>query len=242
MKQKALALFVLIAGRVASAALGAQELSIDYSYNMARPDNGNHLSFRSPNWLIASDKDAFDAAAGASMKKTTALFGGAVCVDMAGRNAFPQGLRGVLLFPLASQETRTEDNFHAAKSASGEITLEYVHRGVAYRIVTTRKGAVTLPRGRFQARTIGYIEGHDPQVISRDFAPNGDAASVEWRKVWDSSAPSGRAVSPGSAALTGPIENDYGSFLAMFNWDGSLAVALEGDVLTIKGTLKLAKR
>ena len=46
----------------------------------------------------------------------------------------------------------------------------------------------------------------------------------------------------GEEAKTGPIQNDYGDMMAMFNWDGTLAVNFENPILTIKGTLRPVKR
>jgi hypothetical protein len=122
------------------------------------------------------------------------------------------------------------------------ITMEYVHRGVAYRIRTDQRGNISFPRGDYVMRTIGYIKGHDPQVISADFSSDRTAAGVDWRKVWDPKTPSGRPVDSGSDAKTGPVQNDYGDMMAMFNWDGTLEVRFEDSVLTIKGVLRPVKR
>jgi hypothetical protein len=87
------------------------------------------------------------------------------------------------------------------------IIAEYVHRGVAYRIRTDEQGNISFPRGSYVMRTIGYIKDPSPQVLSPDFAANGTASSVDWRKVWDSSVPAGNSIA-GSDTRTGPIQND----------------------------------
>ena len=122
------------------------------------------------------------------------------------------------------------------------VTIEYVHRGVAYRIRTDSQGNIGFPRGSYVMRTIGYIKGQDPQVISADFSADKTAATVDWKKVWDSKTPSGLSVDSGSEDRTGPIQNDYGDMMAMFNWDGTLAVSFENPILTIKGVLRPVKR
>jgi hypothetical protein len=122
------------------------------------------------------------------------------------------------------------------------FTMEYVHRGVAYRIRTDENGNISFPRGSYVMRTIGYIKDRDPQVISTDFSVNRTAAFVDWKKVWDPGTPSGRTVTPGEEAKTGPIQNDYGDMMAMFNWDGTLQVHFERSILTINGTLRPVKR
>jgi hypothetical protein len=91
-------------------------------------------------------------------------------------------------------------------------------------------------------RTIGYIKGSNPQVISPDFSTNSTAAGVDWKKVWDPNTPSGRTIDSDSPDKTGPIQNDYGDMMAMFNWDGTLEVSFENSILTIKGVLRPIKR
>jgi hypothetical protein len=145
------------------------------------------------------------------------------------------------MFPLSPDATRTGDNLHVYKEGS-VITMEYVHRGVAYRIQTDRNGNIGFPRGNYVMRTVGYIKGRDPQVIARDFSRDGTAASIDWKKVWDPGVPPGQLVAQGSDARTGPIQNDYGDMMAMFNWDGTLEVKLEASILTIKGVLRPVKR
>ncbi|MDR2484090.1 MAG: hypothetical protein LBD55_01685 [Treponema sp.] len=219
----------------------AQELTINFRYNLAQPDSSNYLSFRSPIRYVAVEKDTFDGVSGASKFKSTALFG-PVQTDMMGKATFPGGVRGLLLFPVASYDTCIEDKLQAAKASNGVITIEYVHRGVAYKISTDKSGKLGFPRGNFLMRTVGYIEGHNPQVISRDFAADGTAGSVDWKKVWDPHIAAGKEIASGVAARTGAIQNDYGDLMALFNWDGTLQVSYEEPILTISGTLKSVKR
>jgi hypothetical protein len=218
----------------------AQDLSIDYRFNVAGPDPNNYLTYKSAIRYIEAIQDGYDAATGASKHKSTSLFA-PIQTDIMGKATISGGLRGLLLFPLADDATRTGDNLRVY--AEGKIiVMEYVHRGVAYRIRTDENGNISFPRGSYVMRTIGYIKGHDPQVISADFSATRNAAGVDWKKVWDPNTPSGRAVAPGEEAKTGPIQNDYGDMMAMFNWDGALEVRFANSVLTIKGTLRPVKR
>jgi hypothetical protein len=221
-------------------AIFSQELAIDYRFNTQGNDRGNYLSYRSAIRYIAAEKDAFDAISGASKQKSTSLFA-PIESDIMGRATISTGFRGLLLFPVAPDLIPIEDNLHVYKEGS-IITAEYVHRGVAYRIQTDRNGNISFPRGGYVMRSIGYIQGNDPQVISRDFSADGSAATVDWKKVWDPAVPSGRPVASGQKDLTGPIQNDYGDMMAMFNWDGTLKVKLENSILTITGVLLPAKR
>jgi hypothetical protein len=226
---------LLAAGRLA-----AQDFSVDYRYRPSGPDSQNYLTYKSAIRYIAAEKDAFDAVSGASKQKSTSLFA-PIQTDIMGRATISTGFRGLLLFPLSADSTRTEDNLHVYKEGD-IITMEYAHRGVAYRVQTDKTGNISFPRGSYVMRTIGYIQGTDPQVISRDFSADGTADTIDWKKVWDPAVPSGRPVASGNNAVTGPIQNDYGDMMAMFNWDGTLAVKFENNVLTINGTLRPVKR
>jgi hypothetical protein len=236
MKYGIIAALVLVS-RIAA----AQELSIKYQYNTAGPDSGNFLSFKSPLRYVAVEKDTFDGVSGASKFKSTTLFS-PIQTDMTGKATFPSGLRGLLLYPVSSYDLCIEDNLRVSKGSNGVITIMYAHRGTAYRISTDRNGQIGLPRGNFLLRAIGYIEGHNPQVIAKDFSSTGGAAGIDWNRVWDAKVAGGKEVSPGVAARTGTIQNDYGDLTAMFNWDGTLNVTYNEPILTITGSLKSVKR
>ncbi|MDR2479330.1 MAG: hypothetical protein LBD48_08465 [Treponema sp.] len=221
--------------------LSAQDLSIDYRYNVSGPDSNNYLTYKSAIRYIEAAKDVFDAGTGASKHKSTSLFA-PIQTDIMGRATISSGFRGLLLFPLANDAVRIADNLRVYKEGS-IITMEYVHMGVAYRIQTDKNGCISFPRGSYVMRTIGYLTDFSrPQVISIDFSADNTAANVDWKKVWDSSIPSGKVVTTGIDAKTGPIQNDYGDMMAMFNWDGTLQVTFENSVLGIKGTLRPVKR
>jgi hypothetical protein len=221
--------------------LSAQDLSIDYRFNVSGPDSGNYLTYKSAIRYIEANKDVFDAGTGASKHKSTSLFA-PIQTDIMGRATISAGLRGLLLFPLANDGTRVADKLRVYKDGN-VITMEYVHMGVAYRIQTDKNGNITFPRGSYVMRTIGYLTDFSkPQVISTDFSADGTAATVDWKKVWDSGVPAGRIISSGVDAKTGPIQNDYGDMMAMFNWDGALQVGFDNEVLTIKGILRPIKR
>jgi hypothetical protein len=229
-------LFLLVLGGT----LSAQDFTVEYRLNSAGSDGGNYLSYKSAIRYIAAEKDSFDAVSGASKQKSTSLFA-PIQTDIMGRATISQGFRGLLLFPVAPDSVRLEDNLHVYKEGD-RITAEYAHRGVAYRVQTDQNGNISFPRGGYVMRTIGYIQGHDPQVISRDFSSDGTATGIDWQKVWNPATPSGRPVTSGNNTLTGPIQNDYGDMMAMFNWDGTLQVQFENNILTITGTLRPVKR
>jgi hypothetical protein len=237
MKKKAVIFLVLFG---CGALLSAQDLSIDYRFDVSGRTGGNYLSYTSAIRYIAADKDSFDAVTGASQQKSTSLFA-PIQTDIMGRATISGGFRSLLMFPLAADSVRVEDKLHVYKEGT-VITIEYVHRGAAYRIQTDKQGHISFPRGSYVMRTIGYIKGHDPQVISPDFSADRTAMGVDWKKVWDPKTPSGKTIDSDSETKTGPIQNDYGDMMAMFNWDGTLEVRFEDSILTIKGVLRPVKR
>ena len=240
-KMKKRVVFWMLLGCLATGMAYTQDLNIDFRYNCARSDSGNYLSYTSGIRYIEANKDSFDAVSGASRQHSTSLFA-PLETDIMGRATISKGFRGLLLFAVAADNIRLVNNLHVYREGK-VITMEFVNQGIAYQIQTDSQSRISFPRGRFLKRTIGYIQGNDPQVIARDFSSDGTAARVDWKKVWDSATPSGRAVAAGNSTQTGPIQTDYGDMMAMFNWDGTLDVQLDDQsVLTITGTLRPVKR
>ena len=162
--------------------------------------------------------------------------------DVKGKQVFPLGLRGLFLFAVAPKELRTGDNLTVSKAASGVITVQYVHRGTAYKLETDPQGRFTFPKGNYLRRTIGFIQGEAPQVISTDFSSDGTAAKVDWRKVWNASIPGGKEIKAGVPTKTGTITDDNGVDDAMFQWQGTLQVSFDRNILKISGGLTAVKK
>lgn len=220
---------------------GSKDLVISFRKNLVADDVDNYFSFSGNIRYIAADKDHADEVSGASALGSTHLFQPYI-YDVNGKRTFSGGLRGVFLFAVTPYSQVEGDNFSASKAADGKITIQYAHRGTAYRIVTDTKGNLTFPNGTFEQRTIGYIVGGGPQVISLDFSTDGTAATVDWAKVWDSSVADGKLVDDKSTKTTGPIVSGADDPASMYYYDGTLAVAIEGDILTIDGALTAVGR
>jgi hypothetical protein len=244
MLRKALVFFIFFA--LAGSFLAAQELKIDYQYKVTGPDTGNFLTFTGPLRYISVDKDALDANSGASAKKATTLFT-PYQTDVLGKVVFPTGLRSLLLYPVAPQDLRTGDNLQVSKAANGAITIQYIHRGVAYGIVTDNSGKINLgPAGAVNGtqmfqRTVGYIQGSAPQVLHTDFSPDGTAAKVNFGAVWNSSTPSGKTVGNTQTKTSARIA-DAPDPASLFYWTGFLQASFDSNILKLSGTLKAAKR
>lgn len=234
-------LIVLVAALVSIAgAAFAQDLKIDYQVNVAAADAGNYFTFTGPIRYMAADKDTLDAKTGASAKGSTHFFM-PYLYDVKGKAALPSGLRGLFLFAVAPNTQRTDDNLSATKAADGTITIQYAHRGTAYKLVTDKAGKFSFPKGDFVRRPIGFIQGAGPQVIGSDFSSNGTADKIDWAKVWNASIPGGKEIKAGVKNVTGTITDDNGVAEAMFKWEGTLQVTLDKNILKIVGGLTAVK-
>ncbi len=236
MKKLALLLVLVALGGLAF----AQDLKIDFKVNVAADDPSNYFTFTGPIRYMAADKDTLDATTGASKAGSTHFFQ-PYLLDVKGKNTLPNGLRGLFLFAVAAKTQRTDDNLTASKAANGVITVQYIHRGTAYKLVTDSAGKFSFPKGDYLRRAVGYIQGAGPQVLGSDFAPDGKSASANWAKIWDPATPDGKVIKEGVANKTGKIADDNGVADAMFKWEGSLQVTLEGSILKIVGGLNAVK-
>ena len=219
----------------------AQDLTIDYQYNLRRYDPANFLTFTGPIRYMAVDRDMVDTTTGASMKMSTELFQ-PYRVDVLGKSVLPDALRGLLLYAVNTPDAAEEDALNVSRANTGVITIQFVHRGTAYRIVTDARGMITLPAANVSVRKIGYIPGAGPQVISRDFSRNGSAGTIDYAKVWDSRIAGGTVVASGNTATTGDIIPGNADPASMFYWQGNLQVGLANNILTISGGLNAVKR
>lgn len=130
------------------------------------------------------------------------------------------GLRGLFLYGVNGAAATPNDKLEAEKSGDGTIMVQYVHRGTAYRFTTDKSGVLSLPDGKMESRKIGT-----PQEIEAGFSTDGTAKGVDYSTVWKSDVAAAGADSA-----------------SMYYWDGDLQMALEGDILTIKGVLTAVDR
>ncbi|HCS36371.1 MAG TPA: hypothetical protein DIW48_06695 [Sphaerochaeta sp.] len=220
---------------------GSQDLKISYRLNTAAPDAENYFSFAGNIRYMVAEKDHADATTGASALGSTHLFN-AYLYDVEGKATLSSGLRGMFLFGVTPYSQIEGDNFVASKAADGTITIQYTHRGTAYRIITDKSGKLLFPNGTFEMRNVGYIVGGGPQVISKDFSADGTAATVDYAKVWDSSVAGGKLVDDKSDKKTGNIVKNIAAADAQYFFDGALQVALENNILTVNGALTAVQR
>ena len=213
-------------------------LVIDYQINaVAADDANNYLTFKGP--VASAAKDQFDAISGASKLESTFNFN-YYRNDIFGKKVLPGGLRGLFLYPIAGNKTRTDDAFNVTKLDNGSIRVRYIHRGTANEVITDTNGKLVFPGATFKARKVGYIVGEGPQVIASDFYVDDMNTKVDWEKVWDTSIKGGKAIGS-SGQKTGDIVADLANS-DLVSYDGALQFAFDGKILTIKGELKINKK
>ncbi len=196
---------------------GSADLTIDYQVNLAGADD-NHFTWKTNVRYMAAE-DMYDAATGASAAGSTHLFMMAL-YDIEGKATMSSGLRGLLLFGSNPGSQTLGDNLNASKGADGSITIQYVHRGTAYKFITDSKGVLSLPETTSVTRKIGT-----PKEIESAFTTDGKATGVDFATVWASDV---------VAAGADPA--------SMYYWSGDLQVTLEGDILKIAGVLTAVPR
>jgi hypothetical protein len=239
MSSKILSVLLLVV--IVTGVAVSQDLKIDYQLNTVASDPTNYFSFSGPIAYLAADKDKYDTKTNASTKHSKDFFQ-AYRYDVKGKSVISDGLRGIFLFGTANFKDIQGDMINASKVADGTITIQYVHRGTAYMIVTDKSGKINMKNGIFKKRPIGYIKGEGPQVLSTDFSSNGTAAKIDWNKVWDDKIPGGKEITSGVTNKTGMISPDTTAADSMFYWDGDLQVTFDKNILKISGSLTPVKR
>jgi hypothetical protein len=148
---------------------------------------------------------------------------------------------------VVADTVRINDNLQVNKASNGIITIQFVHGGVAYGILTDTTGKINLgpsgPGGNTQIyqRTIGYIKDAGPQILHTNFSSDGTAAKVDYGKVWNTGISSRKNIGmtlnkTGSRIVDGPDP------ASLFYWSGALQVSFDGNILKIFGALKANKR
>ena len=216
----------------------AADLTISTQVNLAAADYKNNF-FTFKGMVGASDKDQYvpsaDATSGASKLESTVTFN-PYRTDVKGKKLLPAGLRGLFLYGIADYGTLKADALNVEVASAGTITIQSVHRGTAYKIVTDSIGKLALPGGSFTMRVIGSTDN----VIHNDFSATGKAADIDWMKVWDSSIADGKIVGA-TTVKTGKIVPDAPAS-DLFAWEGSFKVSFDGTYLKLAGEFNAVNR
>ncbi len=197
---------------------GSEDLTIAFQFNLAEDDADNHFNWKGNIRYMAAD-DSYDSVSGASALGSTHLFQ-SYLYDVEGKATMATGLRGLFLFAVNPHSQAEHDNLQASKAADGTITIQYVHRGTAYRFVTDANGVIELPWSESISRSIGT-----PQAIEAEFSANGEASGVDYDDVFSTGTSSHRAADD-----------------AMYKFYGALQMTLDGDILGASGSLTAVKQ
>jgi len=198
---------------------GSEDLLIDFEVNLAGNDADNYFTWKTNVRYMAAE-DSYDSASGASVAGSTHLFMMAL-YDVEGKVTMSSCLRGLFLFGVNGADQVASDNLHAMKNSDGSITIQYVHRGTAYRFVTDKNGVLSLPETTSVSRKIGTTANEIEPAYSSDGTP----AGVDFDKVFSSDA-----------------KNEGADAESMYFWDGDLKVSLSNDILKITGVLTSVAR
>ena len=229
---------VAILAMIAACGAFAADLTISTQVNLAAADYANNF-FTFKGAVGASDKDQFvpgaDATSGASKLESTVIFN-PYRLDVKGKKLLPAGVRGLFLYGIADFGTREADGLAVWKAQNGVITIQSVHRGTAYKIVTNESGKLVFPSDSFTMRVVGTTAN----LIHPDFSATGKAADVNWAKVWDPSVAEGKVIGTSTTKVGKIVPDSVTSEL--FAWVGSLQVTYEGKILRVSGELNAEKK
>lgn len=238
--KKALTTLALIAGIAGFA--GASNVTVEAQFDITGKDlTKNYLTVAGPGASVT--KDTVDAATGASKMKGTEVWNSyRATADR--KNNFGGGIQSLIKWGVSSKEY-AEDNLTISKAANGVITVQYIHRGTAYKMVTDAAGKLNATSGNMIRRTVGYLKS-GAQVIFKEFSATGHAKDVNWDKVWDDKVAAGAVMATATAAdgkvteiKVGAITRDLPN--ADKPYEGDFVLTLNGNIMVIKASLALRK-
>jgi hypothetical protein len=138
------------------------------------------------------DHDTLDAVSGASRGKSTDIWNKyARGADK--KPALPSGLQSLFKYGVSPLKQFEADGLTVTKAKDGVITIQYVHFGTAYLIVTDKTGNVALPTSG-KSRKIAVLDKTGSNVVSKAFSATGKVADIDWAKVWDATAGDGAVI------------------------------------------------
>lgn len=208
----------LIMGLQSAAAQAAPAVTIDMRMNVLAPDPaGNYLTWSAGNVSLT---DSLDTVTGASKHQSTAKLD-MIRYDTAAAKqpAIPVGLRGLLLYPSAPNSVPVEDNLTVAANGS-QVTIRYVHRGVAYELKSDTSGRLNVLNGCSMAPNLADMAGNQFVLKQMYVKAGGDPkkmSSLDWSKI--------------------RLQPDTYGRTATRHYEGLLDVKYTGGILTVKGTL-----
>ena len=205
-------------------------ITIDFRYNTQADDGKNYVA-----WKMSGTKtrDHYDAVTGASVSRATQTLAAVVTNNK--RKIAPKGLRALLLFAASAATTASTDALTVTQNGK-QLTIQFVHRGVAYRITSDARGRIDIAdgflfaeniaenkRGVFTAKREALPGGKPPKS---DTPPDEDSAHANTTALNSDTAPPSQTDSEADASGTADTEPTT----AEGNADDRSAVADTSDV------------
>ena len=216
----------------------AADLTVESQFNVNGKDvTKSFLTVHGPTGSV--ERDSVDPAkvdtfAGASLKGGTKIWN-SYQPDAEKAPRLPAGFQNMIKYAVSTSGLFMGDGLSVTKAADGVITIQYVHFGVALRIITDKNGKLDLEKGNQTKRIIGFFDGKG-QVLSTDFAPSGTIKDVSFAKIWDATVKGGKEI---GKTKTTDILPDAPSSKTPYT--GTVQFTLKGEVLNIKAELNLKK-
>jgi len=222
----------------------AADLSVEAQFNLnGKEPTKSFLSVKGSGASVT--KDTVDTVTGASKNKGTEVLN-SYRNGADGKSTLPGGIQSLLKYGVSPESQYLADGAIASKAADGTITVQYLHRGRAYKMVSDKKGIFSVPAGNYKSRVIAVLQKDGTNMIAKEFSSTGKIADINWAKVWDTAVPAGTLLATSTAAdgkvteiKTGPVMDDLA--LSSTPYVGSFQLTLTGTFLTIKADLDLKK-
>ncbi len=220
MNKRILASIIALVGLTTAAM--AQNARIDAKMNVLTADTANYFNWTAGKKVV---KDSFDAKSGASVAASTKEFD-AVRFDgeTTKKAAIPVGLRGLVLYPVADFAVAAFDDLKVTENGK-QLTVRYVHRGVAYELITDKKGKFDVLTGAKMAKGLADNVGGE-FVLKPEFVKAGTdgkkMSDLDWSKI--------------------TLVSDAKDPAAVRWYEGKLDFSYAKGVLAMKGTLVEKKK
>lgn len=225
-------------------ASGSDNLSLEAQFDLTgKAPEKSFLTVKGSGESV--EKDSVDTATGASKNKGTEVLN-SYRGDADGKSTLPAGIQSLLKYGVSPESAYVTDAPVATKDAEGVITVQYLHRGRAYKMVSDKAGQFAVPTGDYLSRVIAALQADGSNLIAPEFSATGKVENLDWSKVWDTTIAAGTVIATVTAQdgtvteiKTGAVISDVPASATPYV--GTFQVTLEGTFLTLKGDLTTQK-
>ena len=168
MKKVILGAFLLLAIACTYSATknALQSIQFSFRYNTLADDGKNYLAWKTDG---TKQRDSFDAVSGASAARSTQNW--AAFATVSKNKVMPKGLRALLLFAVNPRQAAQDDALSVSQEGR-QLTIQFVHRGIAYRIQSDSHGLLDTESSFFLAENVAENKGGVFSLV-REVLPGG---------------------------------------------------------------------